>query len=320
MLSKFKAVTLEITKKCNHKCTFCYNIADSNSSNVSFEQLDCVIGKLHEYGIEQVTITGGEPYVVREQTEYLIKELLNSGFDVCLNTNLTLLDDLAADFLEKNIGHDNIVYSSIPSVIEKRCDYITQSFGSYKRILNGLSVCRNHNIKVGLNMSVSQININDIEYIPQFLKENPVESFTLFPVIPPIYDRANIVHSNDAQNLIRVADMLVRISDEFGIIVGSIRPLPRCVVGNDSKYDIIRGSRCTTGKERFAIDLCTGEIEACSQENHKYGNIYTDTIESCYERMQLWREDVFLAKTCRQCEMLETCGGMCLWSEPCGRC
>ncbi len=320
MFSKFEAVTLEITKKCNHRCTFCYNIADETSDNVTIEQIDVVVKKLQDYGIERVTITGGEPYVVREQTEYLILELLKRNFDVCLNTNLTLINDECAEFLKRTLGHENLVYSSIPSVVKEKCDEITQRIDSYEKIQNGLSICRKHGIKVGLNMSVSQFNIDDLPFIPDFLRHNPVDSFTLFPVIPPIYDRNNILHSNDAENLVRVADSLVSIHEEFGIVVGSIRPLPRCIIGNNSKYNVIRGSRCTTGCERFAIDLCTGEVEACSQENRKYGNIYHDSIGDCFGRMKKWRDDVFLAKTCQSCELLEVCGGMCLWSEPCGRC
>ena len=320
LFQRFEAVTLEVTKKCNHRCTFCYNIANESSQNVTKDQIDIVVDKLWKYGIERVTITGGEPYIVRNQTEYLIEELLKRNFDVCLNTNLTLIDDNAASFLERTIGYDNIVYSSIPSVVKDKCDQITQCSGSYDRILNGLTICRRYGIKVGLNMSVSQINIDDLPFIIPFLRNYPVDSFTLFPVIPPVYDRSNISHSNDAENLIYVANTLLDIHNEFGITVGSIRPLPRCIIGHDTKYDIIRGSRCTTGCERFAIDLCTGEVEACSQENKKYGNIYQDSIDICFERMSAWRKDMFLAKTCQNCEYLRVCGGMCLWSEPCGRC
>lgn len=319
-MHKFKAVTLEITKKCNHRCTFCYNNEDNNVMDVSLNKIDYVIQKLLEYGIERVTVTGGEPFMVREQTMYLLKQLENKGFDTCLNTNLTLVDDELASFIEKILGHNNIVYSSIPSVIEDKCDKITQKKGSYMRIINGIEHCRNHGVKIGLNMSVSQINIDDLDQIIPFLKKYPVESFTLFPVIPPVYDRENIMHTNDSDNVIKVADTLYQISKELDITVGSIRPLPKCIIGNDEKYDIIRGSRCTTGVERFSIDLSTGEIEACSQENKKYGNIYRDSIQSCYDRMEEWRNNKFLAIVCYDCKILDKCGGMCLWAEPCGRC
>ncbi|MBP1919437.1 radical SAM protein [Youngiibacter multivorans] len=319
-MSKFNAVTLEITKKCNHNCLFCYNISSPNTENVSFEQINFIVNKLVKYGIERVTVTGGEPYLVRNQTEYLIKELLDRNIDVCVNSNLTLLDEKSVVFLENTIGHNNIVYSSIPSVSPNKCDYITQSNGSFQRIVEGLKLCRDHNIMIGLNMSVSHININDLDYVESFLENNPVSSFTLFPVIPPVYDRTNLIHKTDNLSLIKVADTLVRIHDRFEITVGSIRPLPRCIIGDSKKYDVIRGSRCTTGQNRFSIDMVTGKIEACSQQKITYGNIYDDELETCYSRMQEWRDGLFLANVCRDCQDLKYCGGMCHWSEPCGRC
>lgn len=321
MESRFKAVTLEITKRCNHRCNFCYSY-DKNEkhSNITDEMIDFVVAKLKKYGIERVTISGGEPFMVRNQTKYLINRLLESKFDVCLNTNLSLVSEDDALFLEQTLGHDNVVYSSIPSVIEEHCDRITRVKGSYRNILNGIKHCKRHNIKIGLNMSVSQENIADIDFIPSFLEDNPVDSFTLFPVIPPIYDRNNKAFINDANNLIRVADMLLYIRERFGIVVGSIRPLPKCIIGTNEKYNAIIGSHCTTGNERFAINLETGEIEACSQEKHKYGNIFKDDIQDCYNRMKKWHDGEFFAGVCRTCELLEQCGGACLWSEPCGRC
>lgn len=316
----FSAVTIEITKKCNHRCAFCYNIAPSDSTDVSFEQIDYVTHKLYDYGIKRATVTGGEPYIVRDKTEYLISKLIDYNIEVCLNTNLTLLNEYSACFLEQNIGRDNTIYSSIPSVVEYKCDQITKKSGSYQNIIHGIELCRKHGISVGLNMSVSQINIEDLDYISVFLKKHPVDCFTLFPVIPPVYDRNNYRLTNDAKNLIRVAKTLCKIHDEFGITVGSIRPLPLCIIGLDKRYNIIRGNRCTTGKERFAIDLCSGEIEACSQEGKKYGNIYTDSIEQCYNKMHSWQEDKMLAEICQKCTLLNQCGGMCLWSDPCGRC
>lgn len=319
-MNKFEAVTLEITKKCNHNCVFCYNIASETSKNVTFEQIDTVIDKLYKYGIERVTVTGGEPFMVKKETNYLLEKLVEKNFDVCLNTNLTLVDEDEVSTIEKLIGHDNIVYSSIPSVDEKRCDEITKRKGSYQNICRGIELCNKHNVKVGLNMSVSDINIDDLDKIPDFLRKHKVDSFTLFPVIPPLYDRDNKSFENSCDNLKKVADCLLKVSEEFGIVVGSIRPLPRCLIGDDPKYDVIVGSRCTTGNERFSIEMVTGNVEACSQEKHFYGNIYEDSIESCYEKMAAWRNDDFLAPSCKTCDIYEKCGGMCLWSEPCGRC
>ena len=316
----FEAVTLEITRKCNHSCIFCYNPEVDNDVDVSFEQIDFVVKKISDYGIQRVTVSGGEPFLLKKQTEHLIQRLCEEKLDICLNTNLTLIDSGTAGYLEKMIGHDNIVYSSIPSVKEDTCDRITRVPGSYQNVVRGIDVLKSHNMKIGLNMTVSPVNVNDLGLVSDFLSQNAVDSFTLFPVIPPIYDRNNIIHSNDMDTLKMVADTLVEIHDVFGITVGSIRPLPLCVIGGDNKYGIIKGGRCSTGIKRFAIEMGSGNMVACSQENKIYGNVYSDSIEECYEKMKDWRNSKYIATACRGCDKMEKCGGMCLWSNPCGRC
>ena len=320
MANKFSAITLEITKKCNHKCLFCYNLSSCDSEDVTLDKIDFIVDKISAYGIEYVTISGGEPYMVRPQTEYLIKNLLKKNIDVCLNTNLSLVNEETIKNLVELLGHNNMIYSSIPSVIAEKCDIITQNKGSYERIVNGVQLCRKYKMPLGLNMTVSKSNIEDLDYIDDFLDKNLVDSFTLFPVIPPFYDRRNSIHDISNNDLIKIANTLVHINHKYGIVVGSIRPLPLCVIGEKQEYRVIRGSRCTTGQVRCAIDMVSGEIEACSQEGIKYGNIYNDSLDESYKRMKDWRNGTFLVKNCKVCEKLDICGGVCLWSEPCGRC
>ena len=51
-------------------------------------EIEEIIEKVSSYGCELVEITGGEP-LIQKNTPYLIKELINSGFHVLLETNGT---------------------------------------------------------------------------------------------------------------------------------------------------------------------------------------------------------------------------------------
>ena len=316
----FKSAMIEITKRCNHRCTFCFNPAFDSCKTASCEQIDLVVSKLSSYGMEYVAVSGGEPLMEREKTKYLIKKLSEANIEICFNTNLTMMDDSFASFFEEYVGHDSLIYSSIPSVDEQTCDAITKSPESYQRILRGMDICRAHNIPIGLNMSVSEENAKDLGKVIEFLERHPVESFTLFPVIPPVYDRDNDIHKINCDNLRKVADTLAKIRERLGITVGSVRPLPLCIIGEHKKHHEIRGSRCTTGCERFSINMMDGSVEACSQHKKIYGNIFTDEIDELYERMEEWRSDRFLCQKCAHCPILDECGGACIWSDPCGRC
>jgi len=59
----FPAVNWAITGKCNFNCRHCFNAADNAPLNAEFtwEQCQSLIAQLDECGVQNVTLTGGEP-------------------------------------------------------------------------------------------------------------------------------------------------------------------------------------------------------------------------------------------------------------------
>ena len=50
---------IEITYRCNHLCTFCYN-SPSGAREMTTEQIFSVLKKVAEFGVLYCTVTGGE--------------------------------------------------------------------------------------------------------------------------------------------------------------------------------------------------------------------------------------------------------------------
>lgn len=317
-----KSVTVEVTRACNHKCSFCYNSGiGKDPRSPSLKQVEYVIEVLADASVERITITGGEPLLYKDIMFALIEKALEKGIEPCLNSNLTLMTYEDARKLKELLGGDNPIFSSIPSVREETCDLITGIKGSYRLIISGIDLCKSVGLSIGLNMSVANENICDIDYVIPFLRSHPVDFFTLFKVIPPVKDRNNPKYHMNHQLVELIADKLVEINEELGVTVGSVRPLPLCALKDRSKYKIIRGSACTTGAERCAINLVTGSIEACSQQETYYGNIYTDNfLESIAHLKNDWSGNAFLNPECLDCEIIEECGGQCIWDTSCFKC
>ena len=75
---------------CNLRCSYCdtkysYNEEAENAEVVTPQE---IIERVHEFGCNNITITGGEP-LIHEDIEFLIDELLNKGFRVNVETNGT---------------------------------------------------------------------------------------------------------------------------------------------------------------------------------------------------------------------------------------
>jgi 7-carboxy-7-deazaguanine synthase len=69
---------------CNLRCTYCdTNYAYYNGKEISDEE---IVSKIDEYGVKCVEFTGGEP-LLQEETPQMIKNLLDKGYNVLIETN-----------------------------------------------------------------------------------------------------------------------------------------------------------------------------------------------------------------------------------------
>ena len=67
-----RVLTLRITGRCNFRCPFCFG-PKHELSNIDVDALLTVASQFKLYGVEAVTITGGEPLLVDRLPELLEK-------------------------------------------------------------------------------------------------------------------------------------------------------------------------------------------------------------------------------------------------------
>ena len=310
-----KSVSIKITNNCNLDCCFCFNKTNKDKvRSIGEKEIDLVVKKLVDANIQRAVVTGGEPLIEKANLYYLLNQLMENNISAELNSNLTRLDGCTVKKLKELLPRDTTVFASIPSVIEKKCDEITGSKGAFERICHGIQLCNNEDIGIGLNMSVTKENLNEISYIKGFVQKFRLSFFSIFPVIPPAHDRENTNYLLP-DDLTLIANTLVNIHKKTGIRVGSVRPLPLCLLKNKEHFGIIKSSACQTGRSRCAIDLATGHIEACSQEGVSYGNIYKDSLSESFSKMRNWKNNTYQLEECKTCKKLSECGGLCKWAS-----
>jgi radical SAM protein with 4Fe4S-binding SPASM domain len=313
-LSAPTSVELTLTQACNHKCLHCYNPyrkrACSKTSGFTKEQLAIIINELEKNNVWHVTMSGGEPLVRTDVMFETAKLLQNSKITFSMNTNLSLMTNEIADFMQEQLNWDTLILTSLPSVHKELCDKITQTQGSYDNILRGIKICKQHGFKVGINIVISKMNISDLSTIDNFIRENPIDYLCISIVIPPTYDSQNKDYYLSNDDVIQIADALIDINKKYNIDVDSITPLPLCIIKNIDKYINIISTTCSAGLTRCTIDT-DGNIFACSHEEKPYGNIFTDGLKSSWNRMDNWRAVETLNPECKECKYLSLCGGEC---------
>ena len=317
MEERLESMSIEITKNCNFKCKFCF--ASSNKCSLSEdtipqEHYDRIIEQIKLNNLKKVTITGGEPLCCGTHFLSFVQLLSENGITINLNTNLSLMNDDFADAYTRYIGNEFYVFTSLLSADEDNCDKMTGVKGSYQSIIRGIRCCKKHGIKISMNFTISKDNANDIELIPQFVEKYGIDRVCISRVIPPIYDRYSESNSLSNSDIIKIADTLVQINESLGIPVTSSHPLPLCIIGDNPRYSVIEAQRCRTGTKYCAVNLHTGDVIACSQENHVYGNVYSETLFEIWDKMRIDHGILNLKEKCIDCSLLSKCGGECRWS------
>lgn len=317
MSDRLESMSIEITKKCNFRCRFCY--ASSNhplleEKTITDEMIDRVIGEIKKNELVKVTITGGEPLFDHDLFLRILKRLHESNIIINLNTNISLMTDEIAQEIREYIGEEFYIFTSLLSPNEKTCEKVTGIKGSYRKVIEGIKCCKRNGLKTSVNFTISRDNVDDLDLIKPFVKQYGIERVSISRVIPPSYDRDSKNNMLSEREIKKIADILVDINTELAIPVTSSHPLPLCVIGQDCKYDIIESQRCRTGLRYCAMNLVTGNVFACSQENKIYGNIYDEDLHECWLRMKDEHGLLNLAEKCRECDLLTQCGGECRWS------
>lgn len=314
MEEMLESMSIEITKKCNFKCKFCFassNRYSLSEADIPQEYYNRIVEQIKLNKLKKVTITGGEPLYCEEKFLSFVKLLSENGITINPNTNLSLMNDTFADAYSKYIGNNFYVFTSLLSADETNCDKITGIKGSFWSILQGIKCCQKHGIKISMNYTISKDNVDDIELIPGFVKKYEIDRVSISRVIPPIYDRYSVTNFLSNFDIRKIVDILVQINEGLGIPVTSSHPLPLCIIGDDPRYDVIENQRCRTGTKYCAVNLHSGDVIACSQENHVYGNIFTESLFEIWEKMRLDHGILNLKEKCINCSLLSKCGGEC---------
>ncbi|MCK6439487.1 MAG: radical SAM protein, partial [Planctomycetes bacterium] len=85
-------VQLQITDLCNLRCEHCYNSTEHKHKELSFEEIDNLLGQLKKAGALYLCLTGGEP-TLHPRFFDIARAVRNHGLVLEVITNATLLRD-----------------------------------------------------------------------------------------------------------------------------------------------------------------------------------------------------------------------------------
>lgn len=250
-------VFFEITNACNHKCFHCCKYWEDNTKirTASYDTLDKIIAipKSH------LTISGGEPTLVKDKIKYLIENESIEG--ITINTNLTLLTDEDIEYYM----HSNVELNvSAVSLIRENYIKITGK-NTYDIFMSNLKKIPRWST---ISFIVNPLSLPYLEYNVRLLLLMGFKFILVSPQTPTPYNNVDAY-----EVILRVR----KLHDEYKKIANIVTQ--GCVGTEYCDHE------CEAGIGRILIDT-VGDIYPCAPIHKpcKLGNIANVNIKNIKAR------------------------------------
>ncbi len=258
-----KTLLISPSMRCNLRCVGCYADRYSKEDDLSYEDLDRVIGQARDMKVGFITILGGEPFIRKDLFD-IFKKYNDCYFQVY--SNGTLITEELCEKL-KEVG--NVILQISIEGYEKETDE-RRGKGTWNAIMKAMALLKKHKIPFGTSICVTNKNqelVFSDEFIDMLIDKGAFMSW-YFLFMPVCGDPDMSLMPTPDQRL----NMLNR-----GKIIRDTKPLFIIDFWNDAPY--VGG--CIAGKE-YAHVTSTGDVEPCIFTHFSVSNIKEVSLKEAF--------------------------------------
>lgn len=324
--TKVQAVSWNITRLCNLKCTHCYlpaGFVDTDEFPQGFvrdselTQADCfrVIDEIAEINPHILLIlTGGEP-LLRPDILEISKYASDTGFLVVMGTNGVLLNDKVVENMQEHgVTGAGI---SIDSIQPTNHDKFRGMPGAWKATMNGVESLKRAKLDFLVQTSVTQWNYDEIPEIVEYAYQLGAKVLNLYFLVRT--GRGKTVMDITPTQYEKMLETMFKLQSDYSgkmLIAAKCAPhYKRVIFEQQSDSAFLQGypsGTCPCGIYYCRISP-EGELTPCPYLPVSVGNLKNQSFS------RLWNEsDTF--QELRNRDLLEGKCGVCEFKEVCGGC
>jgi radical SAM protein with 4Fe4S-binding SPASM domain len=296
---------LALTYRCQNDCGHCYN-ATKEKKELRVEEWTSVIDKLWDAGIPHIVFTGGEPTLYDGLEELIAHSELRGQITGLVSNGRRLgrpgyLYSLVANGLD----HVQItVLSHEPATHDK----LTGSEGAWRETISGLKAAIAEDMYVSTNTTIMRSNYDHVKETMMFLVDLGVRNVAFNGIIRS--GKGVQAEGVTYQELSSLLGELREAASETGTKMIWYSPTPYCELNPVNMGLGIK--QCTACSLNMAIEP-DGTVLPCQSYYEPLGNILVDDWARIWghplcERI---RRREYVDDRCRDCDMLQLCGGGC---------
>ena len=307
-------VDLQITNRCPLTCDHCvYDSRMTEGEGLPPAILPRLLDECVQLGVEQISITGGEPFV-RDDLLDVVAMAAGRGFEVCVQTSGLLVDRI--DFARVRDSGLDLLLVSIDGLSAYHEEF-RHHRGLFDRALRTIEQAVGHGLPVRINTVVTRSNASQVVDLLPVAERLGVDVFSFFylsPVGRGMHHQHEVLSFSEWQTVesaVRRWCLHNRRSDRMRIKVQNVAT---------SLADIPpEGQQCRIKDRDNILILANGDVYPCVFLCHQpdlcLGNVVDDSLIRLWRSSAAWTDayDPFFQLSGRDCRCgpANNCSGGC---------
>lgn len=309
------SIGFDLTARCNLNCRHCYvNLPAGHlyarKNELTREKINAIFDEAVTMGTMWVLLTGGEPLLRRDFTDIYL-DLRRKGLLVSLFTNATLVTPEIAMFLAKYPPRELevTVYGTTRETYER----VTRLPGSYKRFLYGLSLLKEHSVKLTLKAMAIRSTLDEMQAIGDFCNEWGDGKYRFDPTLHLRYDGDHKRNSEIIAERL-TPDEVITLEQQYPERIEAYRKL--CLPEDDTLTSASGDTlvfKCGVGRTSADISW-DGMLRPCSALTHPdyTYNLHTGTLRDGWENhipklFRVHSDRKEFLDSCAKCRLFNLC-------------
>ncbi|MBU90188.1 hypothetical protein CMO94_01495 [Candidatus Woesearchaeota archaeon] len=285
-------IVIEVTRKCNLSCDFCFNKQGENiSGELDKKTIFNILEKISEQGIKAVRFSGGEPFLRKDLGE-LLRKAKSLGLYVILNTNGLLIKEKEFDYFN---DIDLVLFSF----------HETDKYSTIKKLLKSLE---DYNTQIMFGTIMNKDNISNLKTFYELISKIEEKKEFQWALLRHVPNENNNdpISKKDIQELYKG---VMEYNEKFGMDIKIVNSMPFCAIKEDLA-SICKGGDFDSGNTRLVID-CTGNYKTDYRSTKQLGNIHNKSILEVWNSQEVKdiRKFKKIKDECKECYHLEKCKG-----------
>jgi MoaA/NifB/PqqE/SkfB family radical SAM enzyme len=198
--ARLRQVSLDVTNKCNLKCTHCFYTADSDKiTSLTFPEWQRILDQVYRLGVNTVTIAGKEPFIsplTMEVLRYLdgLKARNQHPFHYGVVTNGTLLHRYVGDLATLNMDYLDVSIDGLRATHDR-----FRGQGTFDRAFKNLKAAleRRAAEKIFVASILHQENAKELLELVEFFCREGVSHFNIGLFFPTPYTPPSLVLTDE---------------------------------------------------------------------------------------------------------------------------